>query len=125
MDLSIYNRDWTSFSGSVRRQGLCGACYAFAAVQSLESALAIHVFGVPMDLSVQRVIDCSFFTGKNFGCNGGYLVGSFEFLKLKGVVTEFAHPYTSGTTKTVNECKNGEGIFKISSYNSLGLGDCM
>jgi C1A family cysteine protease len=49
-------------------QGYCGSCYAFAAINALESAYAIKR-GILYNLSEQQIIDCD--TG-NYGCNGGW-----------------------------------------------------
>ena len=90
-DLSQYNSDWTAYAGEARTQGLCGACYAFAAVQNLESILAIYVFDSVIELSVQQIIDCSGYTNLTLGCNGGYLEGPYVYLKNYGITTSHTH----------------------------------
>lgn len=66
------NIDWTNHSGPVKYQGLCGACYAFASVDSVAALNSIYTFGFFLPLSIQQVIDCSD-NGLTFGCQGGYL----------------------------------------------------
>lgn len=64
--------DWSAYSGPVRFQGFCGACYAFATIDTVSSHLAIYSYGFFFQLSVQQIIDCAD-NGLTFGCYGGYL----------------------------------------------------
>jgi hypothetical protein len=66
------NIDWSGHSGPVKYQGLCGACYAFASVDSVAALNSIYTFGFFIPLSIQQIIDCSN-NGLTFGCQGGYL----------------------------------------------------
>ena len=91
--------DWTAkgLMGPIRNQGLCGACWAFSAIGSIESAMAIKKFndmtpterdedwdivdvntvgdvvteqlGLVIPLSEQNLIDCD--TMNQQGCDGG------------------------------------------------------
>lgn len=123
-NLSSFDKDWSEFAGEARYQGKCGACYAFAAVQNLETVLAIYAFGMPIELSVQQVIDCSTGTNLTLGCNGGYLEGPFMYMMGNGIATDFAYPYTSGGTGKTGTCKSTKGYFQITSYESLAFRDC-
>jgi C1A family cysteine protease len=60
------------YSGKVKFQGTCGACYAFSAVDTIAALNGINKFGFFVPLSVQQVIDCSS-NGLTYGCKGGYL----------------------------------------------------
>jgi hypothetical protein len=91
-------QDWASMGllGPIRNQGLCGACWAFSAVGSIESAMAIRKYnsmtpdeqseepdlvdvdskgsveetlGLVIPLSEQNLIDCDIMNQK--GCDGG------------------------------------------------------
>lgn len=122
--MPIINIDWSSFTGPVRNQGKCGSCYAIAAVANLEALLAMHTFGFHVQLSVQQVVDCDN-SGLTFGCDGGFLEGSYIFLKNKGVATEFVYPYLSSLNGMAGVCKtNISGPFKIASYKSIAYGNC-
>ena len=112
------------YAGEARSQGLCGACYAFAAVQNLESILAIYAFNAVIELSVQQIIDCAGYTNLTLGCDGGYLEGPFIYLKNFGVTTSFSYPYNSGVTGKIGKCQTKIGYFKISSYKALPFGNC-
>lgn len=64
--------DWSNYTGNVRFQGLCGACYAITTVNNFESLLAIYSYGFVPQLSSQQIIDCAN-NSLTFGCDGGYL----------------------------------------------------
>lgn len=68
---TLPNVDWSGKSGPVRYQGLCGACYAFAATNIVEAAYYILRTDTFNQFSVQQVIDCP--VSNVNGCNGGLL----------------------------------------------------
>lgn len=72
--------DWRSHGAvtSVKRQGDCGACFAFAAVGSLEYWYWKKSRKLK-DLSIQQWIDCT--KPQNFGCDGGLMNYVFEKAK--------------------------------------------
>lgn len=74
---------------------------------------------------MQQIIDCGGSTNLTLGCNGGYLEGSFVFLKNFGATTSYSYPYTSGSTGSPGNCQNQHGYFKIVSYKALPFRDCM
>lgn len=80
--------------------------------------MAIYSFGFTIQLSAQQILDCSNNTF-TFGCDGGYLEGSYLFLKSNGVTTEYVYPYKSASTGTVGTCKTLSGPFKIASFRNL------
>jgi hypothetical protein len=112
------NIDWTMYSGNVRYQGICGACYTFATADTVASLNAINVFGFFVPLATQQVIDCAN-NGLTFGCDGGYLEGSYSYIQLKGITTEYAYPYKSTVSGLAGSCKVQGGSFKISSFKSI------
>lgn len=57
----------------VKNQKDCGSCWAFAAVESIESAVAIKTGKEPPVLSPQQIVDCSTnprHCGGTGGCEG-------------------------------------------------------
>ena len=120
---NLTNVDWTNETGSVRHQGICGACYALVPVQNLEFLLAKYVYpSMYLELSAQQIVDCDF--GLSLGCEGGYFEGAFNFMQIHGVSANFAYPYQSGMTGVANACKKQTGRFKIKRYQSLPSGNC-
>jgi hypothetical protein len=115
--------DWTIYAGSIKYQGFCGACYAFASVDTFSAINAISKYSFFIPLSVQQVIDCSS-NGLTFGCSGGYLEGAFTYIQLNGINHEQAYPYSSAVTGKAGKCQQAGGPFKLSSFNSIKEGDC-
>jgi hypothetical protein len=85
----------------VKNQGLCGACWAFSAIASLESAYKIsgkylHSF------SEQELINCN--TETNNGCNGGNYELALEWVKKnKAISIDYAYPYGYFTYKGISD----------------------
>jgi len=64
--------DWRTHGAvtSVKTQGSCGGCFAFAAVGSIEFWYWKHT-RKSKDFSIQQWIDCT--KGANYGCDGGLM----------------------------------------------------
>jgi len=111
--------DWHAkgLMGPIRNQGICGACWAFSAIGSIESAMAIDKYngmtpveqaqlvstgsgglGLVEPLSEQNLIDCDRLHEK--GCNGGLMTTTFDEEEVHhGICSEIDYPYlqTLGT----------------------------
>jgi C1A family cysteine protease len=113
--------DWhkKGLLGPIRNQGICGACWAFATIGSIESAMAIDEYnkmtpdertklhltnddsadlGLVIPLSEQNLIDCD--TRFEKGCEGGLMTTTFdEEENHNGICSEADYPYlaTDGT----------------------------
>ena len=68
--------DWRDGSGvtSIKNQGQCGSCWAFATVGVLESVIKIKS-GVTVDLSEQWLVSCN---QNGWGCNGGWWAHAYH-----------------------------------------------
>lgn len=106
------NIDWTLYSGSIRYQGYCGACYAFSSVDTLAAHHALKTFGSFVALSVQQIVDCVD-NGLTYGCHGGFLEGSYTYIQMKGVASEYVYPYTAMENGQREKCKFHGGPFKL------------
>lgn len=89
--------DWRdrNVATAVKEQHTCQACWAFAAVQSIESALAIA--GEPLEeLSVEEVVSCTpnpEHCGGKGGCDGSTAEQAYNFSITNGLNTEAAWSY--------------------------------
>jgi len=84
--------NWLNVSGvncPVKEQGLCGSCWAFAAIGAMEmqSVLAGNKF---VSLSSQQAVDC---TDDSLGCCGGRSEDIFD--KTTEFIAEKDYPYVS------------------------------
>jgi C1A family cysteine protease len=83
--------DWREMNGvtSVKNQGNCGSCWAFAALAVLESQLLIHT-GVEYNLSEQHLVDCDPFS---WGCGGGNMESAWMYMEWEPARLESDYPY--------------------------------
>ena len=76
----------------VKDQGSCGSCWAFSAVETLESVARLEG-GELLDLSEQELVDCSGYTG-NGGCAGGWMYWAYDYvMDHDGLALEEEYPY--------------------------------
>jgi len=114
--------DWTEEGAvtSVKDQGACGSCWAFAATASMESSKIIYGDGIESDTSEQELVDCD--TKKDDGCNGGWYDWAWDFvLEEGGIASEEDYPYTARDGECLmeeNGIENLEGT-DISGYTRV------
>jgi len=87
--------DWSGvYTTGVNDQGYCGSCWAFSAVQQLESdSIRSGLMSVDQPLSVQQLVSCDTY---DYGCDGGYPVYGYKFIYDNGgVVLNASYPYVS------------------------------
>ena len=97
--------------GPIEDQGECGGCWAFAASGLLADRFCIKSGGkVTERLSPQELINCNY---ENYGCQGGYLMTSIDYLMSEGVVPSKCVPYKDGNGTCTYRCSDGnEANFK-------------
>ena len=78
-----------SIVNSIRTQGHCGSCWAFAAVCAIEGACA-QSQQILRQLSEQELVDCS----KGDGCDGGFMDDAFQYaIESRGLTLRSSYPY--------------------------------
>jgi cathepsin F len=85
--------DWNQKGAvtDVKDQGNCGSCWAFSAIQNIESQNFLK-HNQLIDLSEQQLVDCDKI---DQGCNGGEMQIAFQWLADHGgVASEADYPYT-------------------------------
>jgi len=96
--------DWRTKGAitEVKDQGQCGSCWAFSAVEEMESMW--HLAGNTLvELSPQQVVSCDKGAG-DLGCNGGDTVVAYGYMKKNGLQSEADYPYKSGDTGADGKC---------------------
>lgn len=103
--------DWVAKGATtkVKDQGQCGSCWAFSAVDAIESYGFLNGSYDLVELSTQQVNACDKTDG---GCNGGDTITAYKYVQKKGIETEKDYPYTSGGGRT-GLCKYSESDVKV------------
>ena len=100
--------DYRSYTNSVKSQGSCGSCYAFATITAVEANYNIQyekLYGqkengtklvVPV-LAPQQIIDCVYWGARRWGCQGGWMPLVMEKMSVTGMgfVPESQYEYTA------------------------------
>lgn len=98
---------WPDCVHPIRDQQQCGSCWAFAASESASDRLCIATKGkVNIVLSPQELVACD---TNNYGCQGGYVDKSWDYIKTKGLVTDECFPYTAGSGSE-GKCLTKKGL---------------
>jgi C1A family cysteine protease len=111
--------DWRDRSGnwitSIKDQGDCGGCWAFAATAVLESLVKIGTnMSDDIDLSEQTLISCS---GAGNCEDGGYDYLAAEYIRTTGIPHENCFPY-SATDALCNPCSGWLArVIRIGSWD--------
>ena len=113
------SKDWRDVSGvvsPVKDQGACGSCWAFSAIEAVESAWVI-AGNSQVIMAPQQLVDCSgdFY---NEGCNGGWYFWAYNYLQTAMTMRESDYPYTSGNTGRETACAYdaSKGVTNVASY---------
>jgi len=124
--------DWRNYNGnwltSVKNQGSCGSCWAFATLGNMESKIKIarDDSGFDIDLSEQDMVSCGvpygFYDGYGGGCVGATLEDPLAYLNSSGVTDEACFSYTADDISCSLKCSSsGKRIWKIDSYDYTPL----
>ncbi|CAL1540040.1 unnamed protein product [Lymnaea stagnalis] len=111
--------DWRTRGAvtGVKDQGLCGSCWAFSTIGSVEGQ-HFKATGSLVSLSESNLVDCS---TANLGCNGGSMEKGFQYIiNNGGIDTESSYPYTPQQSSCQFSSINIGA--KISSYSKVTIG---
>jgi len=115
-DWRNYNgKDWTT---SIKNQGMCGSCWDFAALGTLESKIKIknNLPNLDIDLSEQYLLSCA----NIGGCDGSSAWLAYNYIKRKGgIIPESCLPYQASddTSLCSEKCPDWKDrLIPISSY---------
>lgn len=101
--------DWRDKDGQdwmtpVKDQGVCGGCWAFAVVGTVESQYNIFTNDATLDLDLSEqylVSDCCVSCGD---CDGGHPSTALAFVRDEGITDEDCFPYTATDCPCENKC---------------------
>jgi xylem cysteine proteinase len=120
--------DWRAHGAvtSVKNQGSCGGCWAFAATAAIEG---IHVIrgGNLTDGAPQEIIDCCAKKGYCAGCSYGAIEFAYDWVHTNGGLdTAKDYPFTAKTgscngNKTQNHILTISGYARVAANNEAAL----
>ena len=106
--------DWSDKLPPIKDQCMCGSCWTFSGIASLEGLYAIKNNNTIISLSEQLMVDCCAdpYYPRNEGCFGGWFEDVFDFAGQFGVTTEGDYPYLA-----INSVcrKDKVKLFKVSN----------
>lgn len=110
----------------VKDQGMCGSCWAFSAVEAIESYGKLSGHYPLQVLSTQQVTSCDH-VGEDAGCKGGFTETAYQYVvKNGGITSEKKYPYKSGKTWKTGICygkKAKDVVEKITGFVSVKFGE--
>ena len=113
---------WPSCIHSVRDQGTCGSCWAFATTEVISDRICIISQGqTNVVLSPQELLSCD---PKNDKCHGGIAPNSFKYMTETGVSTEECNPYMAEELPCLHGCVNASIPHKIYKCLQIGRASC-
>ena len=106
--------DWRSQGAvnAVKNQGGCGSCWAFGATAGTETA-HWKASGKLLNLSEQQLVSCD---PKSHGCNGGWHMWAWDYLKSTPQVLQSQYPYKAQTGTCSSSMSSG-GIVTAKGYS--------
>lgn len=109
--------------GSIRNQGRCGSCWAFAAVEAFADRLCIGGGSMTFSGSAEYMVDCD---QQQAGCSGGFLDDAWRFLKSSGIPSEECDPYQYCKNPMRSNCSSAQvaSTLKEAAANSSCPSKC-
>jgi len=112
------NRHGKNWITSIKNQGSCGSCWAFAAAGATEAITNLFFNqNLNLDLSEQDLLSCS---GAG-DCDGGSPYSALNYITTNGIVDEAAFSYTGTEQDCNNKSLNPTDIIKIGGKIDFGF----
>jgi cathepsin B len=105
-------QQWGDLILPVRDQGNCGGCWAFAVAETVGDRVGIAAGKSNGPYSPQDLISCD---SNNYGCNGGYIDLSWDYVLQNGLALDSCIPFSSGEGSVATcftKCVNGSDIVR-------------
>ena len=110
------NRHGKNWMTTVKNQGGCGSCWAFAALGAMEAYINLYYNqSINYDLSEEELISCS-----TQGCGGGTVDSAYIYVKDSGIVKEICFPYIQQEESCSLKCQNPFERVGIGSHQKIG-----
>ncbi|XP_040269749.1 zingipain-2-like [Bufo bufo] len=108
--------DWRESNcvGPVKNQGLCGSCWAFAAVGVFETHHCLKTKEL-IEFSEQQLVDCD---GNNDGCCGGFPHTAMAYVSHHGMMSAKDYEYSERQLKCFFNPENAV-YFNLTKYYTL------
>lgn len=117
------NRHGKNWMTSVKNQGGCRACWAFAAIGALEAYINLYYNQLlNLDLSEQELVSCATINSTvGIGCSGGNFNIATEYIKNFGIIDEVTFPYIESNGNCSNKPTESIEKFYISADNGIEI----
>ena len=118
MSFPTVSSDWrNNYVTAIKDQKRCGSCWAYSAVEQIESdsIRLLKGYDESLNLSIQELVDCDHYDS---ACNGGLMDTAWKYIEeIGGIEKEVDYPQTwTNNTCTINKNKF---IIGLTSYTTI------